>query len=111
MYCPQCRTEYREGFVRCSDCNIALVNQLEPVARNVELTKVFETAEPSLIPVVESVLRGAGIEFLVKNGRLRSTIPGANFAVGPVQYWVNREQAADTQDLLKQLRRSGDSAE
>src|SRR6266542_4445800 len=107
MYCPQCRTEYREGFVRCSDCNIALVNQLEPVARNVELTKVFETAEPSLIPVVESLLRSAGIEFLVKNGRLHSTMPGASFAVGPVQYWVNCEQAADTQALLKNVSMRG----
>jgi hypothetical protein len=25
-WCPQCGVEYREGFVRCSDCGVALVH-------------------------------------------------------------------------------------
>ena len=28
MFCPQCRVEYREGFVECSDCHIPLVDRL-----------------------------------------------------------------------------------
>jgi hypothetical protein len=28
MFCPQCRMEYREGFVECSDCQIPLVDRL-----------------------------------------------------------------------------------
>ena len=28
MFCPRCKAEYRPGFYRCSDCNIALVYQL-----------------------------------------------------------------------------------
>lgn len=28
MYCPQCRAEYREGFTRCSDCQVELVEVL-----------------------------------------------------------------------------------
>jgi hypothetical protein len=24
MFCPQCKSEYREGFVRCADCGVAL---------------------------------------------------------------------------------------
>jgi hypothetical protein len=103
MYCPQCRTEYRVGFTRCADCDVTLVEHLGPDAQDVELAKVFETAEPSLIPVVESVLRNAGIEFLVKNQRLHSTVPGADFAVGPVEYWVAREQAENTKALLQEL--------
>jgi len=34
MYCPQCRAEFREGFTRCSDCGIELVEVLPPVAPN-----------------------------------------------------------------------------
>ena len=55
MYCPKCRSEYREGFVRCADCDLPLV---------------FEADDPSLIPVADSLLRSAGIEFLTKNERL-----------------------------------------
>jgi hypothetical protein len=56
-----------------------------------------------LISVIESLLHGAGIEFLVKNESLQGTVPGAGYAVGPVQYWVSREQASDVRELFKQL--------
>jgi hypothetical protein len=28
MYCPQCKAEYRQGFTRCSDCDVELVREL-----------------------------------------------------------------------------------
>ena len=28
MFCPLCKAEYREGFYRCADCHVALVNTL-----------------------------------------------------------------------------------
>ena len=32
MYCPQCKAEYRQGFTRCSDCDVELVgNYVEAV--------------------------------------------------------------------------------
>ena len=68
-----------------------------------ELTKIFETAEPSLIPVVESLLNDAGIQYLAKGQRAHSTIPGTNFALGPVEYWVAEEDAAVTRALLQEL--------
>ena len=34
MFCPNCRAEYREGFTRCSDCNVELVNVLPPPSAN-----------------------------------------------------------------------------
>jgi hypothetical protein len=30
MSCPQCRTEYREGFYTCRDCGVSLVSELPP---------------------------------------------------------------------------------
>jgi hypothetical protein len=29
MFCPDCKAEYRAGFTRCSDCDVALVERLE----------------------------------------------------------------------------------
>jgi hypothetical protein len=28
MFCPQCKAEYRPGFLKCSDCDIPLVDEL-----------------------------------------------------------------------------------
>jgi len=33
MYCPQCRSEYREGFTRCGTCEVDLVADLTSVPR------------------------------------------------------------------------------
>ena len=41
MFCPQCRVEYRDGFTRCTDCEVSLVDEL-PLAR----TDSFEADPP-----------------------------------------------------------------
>jgi hypothetical protein len=28
MFCPQCKAEYRQGFYRCADCDVDLVDEL-----------------------------------------------------------------------------------
>jgi hypothetical protein len=42
MYCPQCKAEYRQGFTRCSDCDVELVYDYaeavrHPLAKKVEV--------------------------------------------------------------------------
>ena len=29
MICPQCKVEYRDGFTKCSDCDVDLVDKLD----------------------------------------------------------------------------------
>lgn len=36
MICPQCHTEYRQGFTRCADCEVELVAEAPPAALAVE---------------------------------------------------------------------------
>ena len=31
-YCPKCRAEYRDGFEKCADCGVDLVDELAPDA-------------------------------------------------------------------------------
>ncbi len=99
MICPECGSEYREGYTRCGSCEVDLV---EPLAAEPEvaLVKVYATGNAALVPLFESLLNDAGIEYLVKNettqdlfgwGRFGSNM---SYVVGPVEFWV-REDAAD----------------
>ncbi len=48
MYCPQCKAEYRQGFTRCSDCDVELVYDYaeavrHPLAKKVEVGDEYGT--------------------------------------------------------------------
>jgi hypothetical protein len=47
MYCPECRAEYRPGFTHCSDCDVALVEELpeEESSSDEALTLLWECAD------------------------------------------------------------------
>ena len=69
-WCQVCRVEYREGYEFCSDCNTALVDELEkeveqnPVSdHEVYLTTVLDRVEAD---IVESLLNSYNIPVLRK---------------------------------------------
>jgi hypothetical protein len=38
MFCPDCESEYRPGFTRCSDCDVDLVAELSKRQADVDLS-------------------------------------------------------------------------
>jgi hypothetical protein len=69
-WCPNCRTEYIEGFNTCSDCNCELVDILEPIIKE----EIIYDKEAFLITVnngieadlIESILNANNIPVLKK---------------------------------------------
>jgi hypothetical protein len=114
MFCPQCRTEYQPGFATCADCDIPLVAELPPEPEPTpdgEFVKVYETADATLIPVVQSLLGGAGIQVLTKGesvldlfafGRL-----GGMNVVGPAMFFVHPNDAEAARGVLAELEDAG----
>jgi len=52
MYCPVCRAEYREGFFECTDCDVDLVEELEPVPEMpgfVKMATIFSEGDIAVI--------------------------------------------------------------
>jgi len=100
MICPECGSEYREGFTHCNDCDVDLVEPLEEEP-DVELVSVYQSGNPALLPIVESLLRDAQIEFMT-TGRSVQALQGAvgsSFVV-PVEFWVRSEYAEQALELL-----------
>jgi hypothetical protein len=62
-YCPRCRSEYREGFVTCADCGIALSAKLppEPEAPAAGWVEIFRGTEVQA-GVICASLDDAGID-------------------------------------------------
>jgi hypothetical protein len=82
MFCPECGAEYREGYTECADCGVALVDTSPAESDHPEgpFMTVFETADASLLPVVESLLDSADIPYLIQGGETS----GGLFPLGSV---------------------------
>ena len=102
MFCPQCRSEYRQGFTRCSDCDIDLVAELprDGPHDDPNLVKVYETGDAALIPLIESLLEDAKIEYEVTNTRRQYV---TNSQLGYAEFWVGEDEADEARALLKEL--------
>jgi hypothetical protein len=112
MFCPQCRSEYREGFTRCESCDVPLVAVLPPEAGDPsdrDLVTVFETGDPGLLALAHSILdeaqvpyltQGEGVQDLFGLGRLGT---GFSILTGPVHILVERERQQVVRALLDSL--------
>ena len=108
MICPECGSEYRDGYVRCRSCEVDLVAppSAEP---GVALVKVYETGNAALIPLFESLLDDAGIEYMAKGeaiqdlfgwGRFASNM---NYVIGPVEFFVREDEVEEARAIAETL--------
>lgn len=65
MFCPVCHAEYREGFTRCADCDVALVVELRPeeTPSSEEPILLWNGDDPVEYGVIATALQQAGIDF------------------------------------------------
>lgn len=89
MHCPECGVEYREGFDRCHDCDVALVSGPDSPDRGSStrdgglgrdddqraLVPVLRTTDPALLPVVKSLLQSADIPYFVQGEEAMGLFP------------------------------------
>src|SRR5262245_8426739 len=110
MFCPQCRAEYREGFYKCSDCDIPLVDQLPADRPVIDRQAASETDHPQLVvlrtfPTVieadlaKSALDSVGIDSMVRTDNKGGQIPGLAFSQG-VELLVRVDDVGAANDML-----------
>ena len=103
QFCPQCRAEYREGFLECADCKRSLVAELPPQPKpqpDLELVTVLATGRPALIAVAKSLLEDSGIEYLTQNEGLHNLFPVNGFRI---HIQVRPEDEEEARELLADL--------
>lgn len=67
MFCPQCKTEYREGFRICSDCQVPLAASLPAEIRSDprgRVTSLWEGGDLAVYTALLENLKAAGIRYL-----------------------------------------------
>ena len=114
MFCPECRAEYREGVTTCPDCGVTLIPELPAVSEltDEDLVAVLDTGDVSILPVVKSVLRAAGIPYLVQGDESMGVLPVGKIGVAGISsgghglaamILVPRDREEEARALLTEL--------
>ena len=104
MFCPKCRSEYREGFHTCSDCNIELVDELPsiPEPEFVDFVEILATYNPADVVFLKSLLESEGIQHFFKGEHFMYMRPLAD----PVRLMVRQDQVDEAKELVKNVKLS-----
>lgn len=103
MFCPQCRTEYREGFDTCTDCGVSLVSELspEPAPEYLEFEEILISLSASDVAMIKSLLESEGITYYFRGESSYSFAP-------PTRLMVQKDRADEAREILDGLTVSED---
>ncbi len=100
MFCPECKSEYRQGFTSCKDCNVDLVPELpSEKIEFVDYKQVLATHNAADISFIKSILDGEEVDYFFKGELFNQLQP----PVQPAILMVRKDQIETANDLLKDL--------
>jgi hypothetical protein len=104
MFCPKCNSEYREGFTKCADCGIELVQELpiNPDAEDVEWVEVLSTYNNGDIAMLKSLLECENINYYFHGEYFNAVRPW----VQPAVLMVDKKDVPVVKELVKDLKLS-----
>jgi hypothetical protein len=108
MYCPQCRTEYREGFTECADCQVPLLPGTPPDPEvpfdpTLDPVEVLDTNDQIQLAMAKGLLEDAKIPFFTQ-GQIATLVTDIDGALHKwIRVYVSRDREQQARELLEQL--------
>ncbi len=101
MFCPKCRTEYREGFYVCVDCNSDLIDELptEEKPEFIDYVEVMGTYNPADVALIKSILDAEDITYYFNAEHFMYVRPLAE----PARLMVKTDEAERAKEILRDL--------
>ena len=112
MICPNCGSEYREGFLRCADCDVDLIQTTEESADRIEtdpkneLTRVFETQRHDLLIEICLAFENQSIPYLSQSGTAFDTygvVEQTQTLVWRGAIWVPEAYADEAEQIIEEI--------
>ena len=99
MYCPACRAEYREGLLECSDCDVDLVEKLEPIRKMPGFVKMATIFREGNIAVIKASFDKTEIEYFFEGEHSHRLAPVPLAA----RLMVREDFRREAESILKDL--------
>ena len=101
MFCPKCRTEYREGFRVCADCDSDLVDELPPEEKPefIDYVEIMGTYNPADVALIKSILDAENITYYFNAEHFMHVNPLGE----TVRLMVKKDEAEKAKEVLRDL--------
>jgi hypothetical protein len=94
-FCPQCEAEYESGVQTCTDCGVALVDELPKV----EVEPDVAHGEPVPLRNFANAAEASMVANLLNENGLRAFVSGGDFTVAPSGFSDEIVLMVDERDL------------
>ena len=115
MICPQCGTEYRQGFETCIDCGVLLIpekeyRELEGMRetereryRNMDIVRVHSVQGQPEADLIQSLLEANSIESFTRGLAVQSVHPFTVNGLGEIRILVREEDADKARSVIQEF--------
>ncbi|MBN1905921.1 MAG: DUF2007 domain-containing protein [Deltaproteobacteria bacterium] len=104
MFCPKCKAEYREGFLRCTDCDIDLVFELPPepddIPEYVDWINLISFPDKYEADLAQGLLEANDIEAVTTSDDCGSAYPSMTYVQG-IRLMVKKEELELAKEVLR----------
>ncbi len=112
MICPECGTEYREGFTVCIDCQVPLVTDEEYARlkgardaerernRTMKMVSVYKAQGSMEADLIRSMLTARGIESFTAGWAASSVHPFTMDGMGEIRIMVREDDSEEARRLI-----------
>jgi hypothetical protein len=111
MFCPKCKSEFIKSITICPECSIPLVKEL-PENEFIEFVKLCESPNPSMTPIIKSILDSADIQYFVRGENMQMLFGGCleftNPRLSRVEFLVSKEDKETATELIKEIEQDED---
>ena len=115
MICPKCGTEYRQGFDKCFDCDVLLIDEKEfqelqereeaerERYRHMDIVRVYSVQGQPEADLIKSLLEANGIESFTKGRAVQSVHPFTVDGLGEIRILVREEDADRASKIIAEF--------
>ncbi|AOT71252.1 DUF2007 domain-containing protein [Geosporobacter ferrireducens] len=105
-WCPNCSTEYREGYNHCRDCGVVLVAEKPIQKKAITVAKktgwlLLATAQGIEASLMSNLLRDNNIPILTKQRGIDSYLQIITGIANNVEIYVPEEEFCKAQELIQ----------